>query len=118
MASVLDLAIFSHTNHQGESNKIERIVDITDDCEKIDKDTRCALVFSKYPSTGIRIVTICTSSINNSGDDSFGAFVSFPFNSLDFHMNDDPEPVFESRAKMVGLTKEELYVLIKKHVPV
>ncbi len=119
MARIFDLAFLGgFTNHAGESNVVERIVDITDKCQKIDKGTCCALVFSKYRSSGASFVGVLTSSVNNSGDDSFGTYVHFFIESLDFHMNIDPEHTFESRAKMVGLTKEELYVLIKKHVPV
>ena len=99
----------------GESCITERIVDITEDCPRIDEGRKALLFFTRV-SQG-RVVQILHTFSGRKND---GAFVHFFINRIELTEDSAETPrrqVFHETAKKFGLTETRLYELIMEHVP-
>ncbi|MDO8664894.1 MAG: hypothetical protein Q7K44_05145 [Candidatus Liptonbacteria bacterium] len=97
----------------GASCKVEKVVDITEDCPKASKKECVILLFTRAKRG--RIVQI---SHPYDGEVYMGSHIHFFVDELDREMCVDPrDDTFGSTANRLGLTKQELRKLIEAQAP-
>jgi len=97
----------------GRSCLTKKVMDVTEDCPKANKNNRCILLYTKAKRG--RIIQM---GRPYKGEKYMGMHIHFFVDELDQQM-DVPEhdDTFGSWADRLGLTKSELRLLIRTHAP-